>query len=276
MNSSYSELIAKQFDELNRKEIENQYSELFERAEKFDAVIALIDILGYKNMIMERSLEEISDLMLKTLDSTVSDCNSILNHKLEKYKRHSDYQGEVIHMEWLQFSDTILLYLRCDEDSKFLLHLSKYRLFSMTDYLPILFAHCLQNNILLRGAVAYGEVMINKYKNFFIGKPIVEAYELEKKQKWAGISLCESAEQFTKADKFEKQDGAPSIIKYDVPFHNETKNLSVSAWYWQVLEEINWDKLFYSKKADVIIKKENTKKFYDKHKPLYIKTVKTR
>lgn len=255
----------KLIDSVLQKSLMEDYDRMFNAAEKFNAVICLLDILGYKDMMMERNLEEISKLMLKTLDDTVSGCNGILNHELEKYKKHFDFDGKVMHMEWLQFSDTILLYLRCDENSKFLSHIPKYRLFSMTFYLPILFANCLRNGILLRGAVSYGEVMVNKYKSFFIGKPILEAYELEKKQKWAGISLCESVNQFTKADKFEKEDGAPSIIKYDVPFENETKNLSVSAWYQQQSEEIDWDKLFNSNKDDVIIKKENTKKFYDEH-----------
>lgn len=252
-------------DEALNKSLLADYDKYFNTVEKFNAVICMLDILGYKDMMIERKLEDLSELYLKTLDDTVYGCNSILDHQLEKYKRHSDFKGKVYHLEWFQFSDTILLYLRCDENSTFLNHIPKYRLFGMTSYLPILFAHCLQKGIILRGAVAYGEVMINKYKSFIVGKPIIEAYELEKKQKWAGISLCESADQFTKADKFEDYEGAPGIVKYDVPFENEAKNLSVCAWYWQHSEEPDWDKLFNSDKPDVIRKKENTKKFYGTH-----------
>ncbi len=55
--------------------------------------------------------------------------------------------------------------------------------------LQYLFMRALKRRIALRGAVAYGETIINKSKRIFLGKPILDAHNLEKAQEWLGIAI---------------------------------------------------------------------------------------
>jgi hypothetical protein len=45
----------------------------------------------------------------------------------------------------------------------------------------------------VRGGISFGEAYIDEEESVFVGKPIVEAYQLEKSQQWAGVALMEKA-----------------------------------------------------------------------------------
>ena len=50
----------------------------------------------------------------------------------------------------------------------------------------------LKNKVLLRGVITYGNAILNKRKNIFIGEPIIEATNLEKEQQWSGVIFGDS------------------------------------------------------------------------------------
>ena len=41
---------------------------------------------------------------------------------------------------------------------------------------------------MIRGGISFGEAYINEEESVFVGKPIVEVYQLEKSQQWAGVA----------------------------------------------------------------------------------------
>ena len=95
----------------------------------------------------------------------------------------------------------------------------------------IVFASCLYQNIALRGAISYGEFLVSKDPVYIIGKPISDAYELESDQEWAGVAICEDLEV--------------KILNRDL-------------------------KLSYLTKADVPLKKRNSKNMYCINWPVFI------
>jgi hypothetical protein len=66
-------------------------------------------------------------------------------------------------------------------------------------------------NVPLRGAISYGECIVSTDPIYYLGRPILEAYELEKRQEWAGVSLCPSAAERVDPESENR------IISWDVP-----------------------------------------------------------
>lgn len=50
----------------------------------------------------------------------------------------------------------------------------------------------LKEGVFLRGVISYGDAILNKSKNIFIGRPIIEASNLEKELQWVGVTFGES------------------------------------------------------------------------------------
>ena len=77
-------------------------------------------------------------------------------------------------------------------------------------------------------------MLIDEEKKIFLGKPIREAYELEKDQNWIGGACHESIEQIEGFDTIPLM--FKSVIQYKIPF----KKCQVEGW------AINWPKSFNS------------------------------
>jgi hypothetical protein len=89
----------------------------------------------------------------------------------------------LIGFDW--FSDTVLLYTREDTDD----HCRE--LCATVAWLT--FETMLRSDVRVRCGVAYGEAHIDEGNGIYVGRPIVEAHELEKAQIWAGGAFTESA-----------------------------------------------------------------------------------
>jgi hypothetical protein len=50
-----------------------------------------------------------------------------------------------------------------------------------------------ESGLRIRGGISFGKAYIDEAESVFVGNPIVEAYQLEKKQQWAGVALTQSA-----------------------------------------------------------------------------------
>lgn len=108
-----------------------------------------------------------------------------LNHQDEEQMLTSFPQHPV---QTLMFSDTVILYQH-----------ENYELSDLDPVPSILIKSCVllrlafEGGIPLRGAISYGKYYI--HEKCFLGTPIVEAYEEERKQNWSGATLCKSAEK---------------------------------------------------------------------------------
>ncbi len=143
---------------------------------------------------------------------------------------------------------------------------SRYQVFDMYfRSLTYLFQRALKNGIPLRGAVAYGNVIINKGEGIFLGKPIVDAHKLEEAQDWLGIAIHPSCyEKFESLNseilKFWFSEHSPKVksdytekIKYVLNWA-QNENIEIDPQIIVNLKQMRND----SKDEEVINKYDNT------------------
>ena len=134
--------------------------------------IALLDVLGFKKGVNGYGFQ-------KYLLKYVNALNIIIDSKIST---RSDKFNYII------LSDSIIITTNSDTKKAFssLIELCSRLIYSLV---------C--NKIPIRGAISYGPVMLknigqNPGNIFLAGPAVVEAYELEKRQDWIGISFSES------------------------------------------------------------------------------------
>lgn len=175
-------------------------------------MIAICDILGFTRLVQKNSVEQIVENSLGWLRKS-------LHHSIHKL----DFPSDVPSLKQLQdhpnvglawFSDTILLYTR--EDTEECIR----SLLSGVGWL--LFETMLTPDVRLRCGISYGESYIDPEESVYVGHPIIDAYQLEEKQAWAGGALTKAAVQ-------RLPDSARSgyfpewfVIPYPVPLSNQT------------------------------------------------------
>ena len=131
----------------------------------------------------------------------------------------------------------------------------------------------LSRNTRIRAGISYGETSTDEEEEIYIGKSIVDAYKLEKKQKWIGGALSKKAEERF-GDYLASLNPAESwVIPYDVPVENGLKE-KLLAINWTIgshhssLRNFNWKKdkpepteKDYLEQPDIFEKWRNTKEF---------------
>jgi len=127
-----------------------------------------LDILGFKNLIKEKSSEDIFN--------TIDKCLNIF-YTWEEFNEL---------FSTLYFSDTIIFYQTSEE----------YKQTSFLDIYGIaglIYSKLLAEGIPVRGAITYGDFTIKQdskgRNNIYFGQAFIEAFELEKKEDWVGIII---------------------------------------------------------------------------------------
>lgn len=145
--------------------------------------IAFCDILGFSPLVEQQPLQ------------------SIVNNALGLFTRclhHAVHQGDFseyvpslkairdqAHIGVARFSDSVLLYTRQDTDE------SVQQLLSAVGWL--LFETITATYTRVRCGISYGQAYMDQENSLFVGRPIIEAYELEGLQLWAGAALTPAA-----------------------------------------------------------------------------------
>ena len=138
--------------------------------------ICFLDIMGFKDMVMRNSHEEIYDLLTELSKHR----NSLENTNLpEKYDPDS--------LKTVSFSDTIVVFTK--DDSVECLEL-------LTLSVSWLFAKAMEGGIPMKGAISLGEMSINIARQIFFGQPLIDAYLLEEDVAFYGIVIHNTVEKF--------------------------------------------------------------------------------
>ncbi|MEA3201549.1 MAG: hypothetical protein QOE90_2977 [Thermoplasmata archaeon] len=163
-------------------------------------IVAMLDMLGFRNYIKNVSLDVAIDEIGSQLDfiidnSTRSD--RLSHEEVLRALRTGEYRSALARQrepgpghvapDWmackhLRFSDTILLYNLEDTRRAFL-----GVLVSTFDLMSI----CMAVGIPLRGAITRGELHVSSDRSLYIGEAIVRAHDLEVVQQWAGVIVDE-------------------------------------------------------------------------------------
>lgn len=150
------------------------------------------DILGYKDLILKNDLETVVEVYNETLSDLAE--KSILIEGKHDYAKISDQHP----VRYFVFSDTIILYQ--DSSLSFptmeikghsLLEVESLKIFMET--VCYLLRLSFDRGIPIRGAISYGKYYATE-NGCFLGKPIVDAYNMEKSQMWSGAVICESVQ----------------------------------------------------------------------------------
>ncbi len=178
--------------------------------------VAIIDYLGFERMVK-------TDLKIayNNLRSLVKEMEERGKYKYKNgWDRNSDFSIFSKVTETYVFSDSIIIIPRVkgfpeklkerltelreaipslkdgkptDEIVSMTYLTTLYNIFFLS--LKVMFGTAIKKNMPVRGAVSYGDIIVNKSKNIVIGKPIIEAYKLEKAQDWLGTAMHKSCEK---------------------------------------------------------------------------------
>ena len=229
-------------------------------------LIAVCDILGFSYLVEKNPLDSV-------VDNALGWFRQALNHSVHKGEFPSTFpptrdldSHQHVGVSW--FSDTILFYTKDDTDE------AVRQLLLTVGWL--LFETMLEGTTRVRAGIAYGEAHIDKENSLYVGLPIIEAYNLEKQQQWAGAALTKSAcariPEYARTGKFADW----WIVPYDVPLKGgEVLTTLAVNWNWGI-HAPDW-RLLWSKSselpteeawandASVCEKFLNTKRFHELH-----------
>lgn len=160
-----------------------------------EGFVALYDILGYKELIMNDDLDRVAQAYKRVKEMTTTNTLKYINYSFNR---------EIIKVHI--FSDTFLFYTYEVSDDAF------YALLAASHFM---FIAALWQRLPIRGATAVGNLYVSD--EIQIGKPIVEAYEKEKKQEWIGCWITQDCIDRISTKSRERHLRDHIIVKYPIP-----------------------------------------------------------
>lgn len=144
--------------------------------------VAFFDILGFKDMVTRFKHKEI----LKKLEMLKSTAQQLENYE---WKEFAIIETGLIINKYqtrsITFSDSILFFSNGDTIEDFL----KIVIDSW-----VLLEGAIKNNIVIRGAISFGEITVDFRKSLFFGQPIIDSHLLHEDINMLGIILDHNAE----------------------------------------------------------------------------------
>jgi hypothetical protein len=96
----------------------------------------------------------------------------------------------------------------------------------------------IEMRIPLRGATAYGEIVSDEEKRIILGQPIIDAYELEKRQEWIGIIFHPSTARYRLGDN--EPAATMWVRRHDVPMKcDKIESHLVLEWFRDENGQVN-------------------------------------
>lgn len=203
---------------------------------KRQCFVGLFDILGFSNMVKNDQLEHV----WKSYNDIKSSTTFIKDNLESLLKR------KIVNIE--TFSDTFLIYT-ADHRDKSQEDIDEY-FNAMLGVCEALFHSANTKQIPIRGAITVGELIVDE--SLIIGKPIVEAYEMEKDQNWMGCWISDDAIKCVSKKRLDRHMHGNLILKYNIPFKKgNIKECYVFNWAGvDGFSENNWDCGFLKVKSN--------------------------
>lgn len=226
--------------------------------------LAVCDILGFSDHVEKNPLDAV-------VNNSLAWFRRSLNHSMHK----SGFPSEVpatadlnrhAHVGVAWFSDTLLFYTKHDSDEAI------RELLNTVAWL--MFETMVSGHTRVRAGIAYGEAYIDAENSLFVGKPIVEAYQLEQQQQWAGGALTQSAclriPELARSGRFADW----WLVEYDIPLKSGSTLRTLAVNWNQGIHDpfwtMRWSEEFDSPTAEdreripsVCEKFANTRRFHE-------------
>lgn len=250
-------------------------------------MIAVCDILGFKNLLRSFPLKEI-------VDDHLGYFRKVLYHSLHQKEPPNDFPSlddliaqKRVGFAW--FPDTVLFYSLEDTEDDY-----KNVIETVT---WLIFETIFNPHVRIRAGISYGEVYIDQKNQIYLSQAISDAYELLQRQEWCGGALTKLAEAKVPQDVREGRVIYPwYVVHYDIPMKppktvqiryrsEEIPEVQLSLpkkQYTERLIAIDWTMIPHppyprripwskesatppksEKRYDIIRKWENTRRFHD-------------
>ena len=191
-----------------------------------ERAVAFLDILGFQQALQDRGLQRLMNTYIE-FDILLHNWEGVLKHWEDAPSLFKDKRAPQLWADRYIFSDAIVLFSRSNTEQeilRLLVYVWRLLQFSIIHGLPI------------RGALAFGEIALLKERSLFVGQPIIDAYLLEEKQQWVGVSIDRSLYELAIQVRTSNRALENVIVEYAVPFKGEeTERLLVLNWCWNLL-----------------------------------------
>ena len=261
--------------------------------------VAVCDILGYKDLIKNNSVEEAKKFM-NVFIKIIYDTTTFIDEEIKRSEDKGFDFFKQVRINFSLISDTIVLWTDENDEWSF-----KY----LIKHISILFYISMYIGIPLRGAICKGDICANNESNnnavynisdnsqtprirnlsTLFGEGLVKAYELEQKQNWSGCIIdkdCYSDNTFIYPETGFIYKHVPIKVKlenstqyettfekyltinwcymsfFDKDFTKETVLASFEKYNKSINEKLTKEKIRYTIKFF-----NDSKKFYEKHDP---------
>ncbi|KAB1065218.1 hypothetical protein [Salibacter halophilus] len=151
--------------------------------------VAFLDILGFKDMVMRKSHENIYETL-----NHISKGKKLVEKAPEHDTISDKYKDAEVYV--VSFSDSIVIFSKNDSFDNL-----RYFLLSTR----WIFTTAFNNQIPLKGAIAHGEVSLNKSEQIYFGQPIIDAYLMEEDVNYMGIVAHNSIDSYLSKIADEKE-----------------------------------------------------------------------
>jgi len=225
-------------------------------------MVAVCDILGFESIILSKPLEYVVETILHYFQKVLY--FSLHHEKTEELPSYRELL-EQHKVGITMFSDTAIIYSLSDKEN------DCRRVLETVMWL--IFFSIYHQHSRIRAGISFGEFYANEDMNFYTGKALIEAYELEKQQEWSGGALTKSAADIIPEYHRINETFDWYVTQYKVPLKKDkTELLYAIDWtrgihpylpmQWSENSEFPSEEE-ERKQPDVIRKWKNTKKFHE-------------
>lgn len=193
--------------------------------------VAFLDILGFKDLIMRKSHEEIYQAL-----NQISKTKKLVEEAAMKLDQLGDAEVYLV-----SFSDSIVLFSKNDSFENFHYFLLATRW---------LFTGAFNKQIPIKGGMAHGEISLNKTEQIYFGQPIIDAYLMEEDVNYMGVVAHNSIDNYISNIKTKRD-----LESLDTLLFEEKTPLKCGSL---THTNLNWFQII--KLKDNIIDKEDIKK----------------
>jgi hypothetical protein len=174
------------------------------RIPKIKSFLALFDILGFKDLIRNDQLDHVYRVFLGVKD---------IKDNTKEMTEHLQALLEPGVVTVVNYSDSFLIYsLDINSIEQRRIDKAFHALLAACDSL---FIAANENGLPLRGSITAGDIIVSD--NVVIGKPVVEAYEMEQQQEWIGCWVSKNALDLLSKEALEEDIKERAIVEYKIP-----------------------------------------------------------
>lgn len=181
--------------------------------------VVYMDIMGFQDMVFRNTHSEV----LEKMEIFRIPINKIKNEAIDQLKGRKSgwkvFENTVVRP--VIFSDSVLLF--SSDDS---LGSAENIIWSVQSIID----HALEKGIPIKGAIAFGEQTADFKKSLYFGRPLIDAWELQKETNFYGIVLHHTIEKHLVEKEWMRKLDGTDILKYPTPLKSGVVTHYVVNW----------------------------------------------